>query len=202
MKKILLSLCLITLSFSASALSKEAQQLKDKLAVSEIISATFLQRVTSAEGKLLNESTGEVRISRPGKFHWQINMPEEELIVSNGKTIWYYSPFIEQVTLINFSDAINGTPFALLAGTSDQQWTDYVVTKKENIFSVINSRQDQATQFIFQFDSNSHIKKFVVIEEQGQRSEFILTHHAPVDDIDESLFEFNIPAGVEVDDQR
>lgn len=202
MKKILLSLCLIAFTFSAHALSKEAQQLKTKLAAFEHINADFVQRITSSEGKLLNQSTGEVTISRPGKFHWQVKTPEEDLIVSDGKTIWYYSPFIEQVTLINFNDAVNGTPFALLAGASKTQWENYIVTKQAGLFTVTNPTQVQATIFVFEFNETGNIAKFVVIEEQGQRSEFVLTHKRISKPIEQSIYDFKIPAGVEVDDQR
>jgi len=202
MQKFLVLFCLFTLSFSVNALSADAQQLKDNLALFEQINATFIQRVSSAEGKLLNESTGEMTISRPGKFYWQVITPEEDLIVSNGKTIWYYSPFIEQVTVIDFDDAITGTPFALLAGATPKQWADYVVTKKGNLFSVTNQTQVQASTFIFEFDKNNNINKFVVIEQQGQRSEFLLTHKPIINTINNALFEFKIPTGVEVDDQR
>ncbi|WP_022941868.1 outer membrane lipoprotein chaperone LolA [Psychromonas hadalis] len=202
MKKILLSLLILSFSFSVQALSSGAQALKDKLAVFEYINATFVQRVTSSEGKLLNESTGELTISRPGKFHWQVLTPEEELIVSDGKTIWYYTPFIEQVTLINFSDAINGTPFTLLAGATNEQWQDYVVEQKGDHFIVTNPQQQQATTFTFEFDKNNKVRKFVVIEELGQQSEFILTYKKNSKAVNPSLFNFEIPNGVEVDDQR
>lgn len=205
MKKMLLlplSLCLLVFSFSAHAISKEATQLKDKLSVFNQVHASFVQRVLSNEGKLLNESTGEMTISRPGKFHWQVVTPEEELIVSDGNTIWYYSPFIEQVTLINFADAINDTPFALIAGANDDQWSNYVVKKQGDEFTVTNPTQVQSTTFVFNFDQKNNINKFVVIEEQGQRSEFELTHKALPSEHNESIFDFQIPAGVEVDDQR
>jgi len=206
MKKIIISLSLVvslfSVSFVANALTVDAQLLKDKLATFEHINATFVQSVTSSEGKLLNESSGEVTISRPGKFHWLVKTPEEELIVSNGKTIWYYSPFIEQVTLINFSDAVNGTPFALLAGASKTQWENYIVKKQGGLFTVTNPKQVQATTFLFEFDKTGNIGKFVVIEEQGQRSEFQLTHKSMTQPIVDLLYDFKIPAGVEVDDQR
>tara|TARA_R110001583_G_scaffold112917_6_gene263147 strand:- start:31984 stop:32616 length:633 start_codon:yes stop_codon:yes gene_type:complete len=191
-----------SLSFSASALSSDAQQLKDKFALFEQINATFVQRITSAEGKLLNESRGEMSISRPGKFHWHILTPEEDLIVSNGETIWYYSPFIEQVTLINFTDAVNGTPFALLAGASDAQWADYVVSKKDNQFSVTNSAQTPTSTFVFEFDNNNKVSKFSVLEELGQRSDFLLDYKNSETHIDDAIFEFKVLEGVEVDDQR
>jgi len=202
MKKFLVSLCLLSCSFFANALSDDAQILKDKLATFENINADFVQRVTSPEGKLLNESTGEVTISRPGKFHWQVKTPEEELIVSNGTTIWYYSPFIEQVTLINFEDAVIDTPFALLSGASESQWEKYVVTQNSDSFTVTNPNQPEATTFIFEFDKTANIGKFVVIEKLGQRSEFVLTHKGDVVPVDSALYDFVIPAGVEVDDQR
>jgi outer membrane lipoprotein carrier protein len=192
----------VSLSFSAFALSADAQQLKDKFELFEQVNATFVQRITSGEGKLLNESRGEMSISRPGKFHWHILTPDEDLIVSNGETIWYYSPFIEQVTLINFVDAVDGTPFSLLAGATDTQWADYVVTKKENQFSVSNSAQTPANTFIFEFDNNNKVSKFAVLEEQGQRSEFVLDYKNNDKKIDASIFDFKLPEGVEVDDQR
>ena len=206
MKKALLllpvSLYLLLFSFSAQAISLEATQLKDKLAVFDQMHAQFVQRVLSSEGKLLNESSGEMTVSRPGKFHWQIETPEEELIVSDGKTIWYYSPFIEQVTLINFADAINDTPFALIAGADEKQWQNYIVKQQGNKFTVTNPTQVQPTTFMFEFDNKNNINKFVVVEEQGQRSEFTLTHQAMPKDFSETLFDFQIPANVEVDDQR
>ena len=202
MIKTLFSICLFVFTLSAHALSNEASTLKEKLSAFDQVNATFVQVVSSDEGKVLNESTGEMTILRPGKFHWQIETPEEELIVSDGETIWYYSPFIEQVTLINFADAINDTPFALIAGASDEQWQHYIVKQQGNQFTVTNSQEVQHTTFIFDFDNNNNISKFVVIEEQGQRSVFELTHKNNSSSVDESLFNFEIPAGVEVDDQR
>lgn len=202
MKQLFLSFIMLAVSFSAQALTKEAQHLKDKLAVFQQIDARFVQRVSSVEGKLLNESQGEVTILRPGKFHWDIQSPEEELIVSDGRTIWYYSPFIEQVTLINFADAVNNTPFALIAGASEAQWQHYQVTQQGAQFTVRNPTQAQQSTFVFDFDNNDNISKFVVIEAQGQRSEFVLTHKAQQKVVLDSFFDFQIPANVEVDDQR
>jgi len=202
MKKLLLSVCLLVLPLTSHALSEEARQLKEKLSAVEQLNANFTQRVSSAEGKLLNESSGEMSISRPGKFHWQINTPEEELIVSNGQTIWYYSPFIEQVTLINFADAIDDTPFALIAGANEQQWEDYNVTKTGEQYVVSDPSKAQSSTIIVEFDKDNHIHQFVVIEKLGLRSVFLLSHQPLTKTLSDAFFEFQIPAGVEVDDQR
>ncbi|MGB5443927.1 MAG: outer membrane lipoprotein chaperone LolA [Psychromonas sp.] len=205
MKKLsaLLFTLLITLSSMAVNAASDAQLLKEKLAKFTIINAEFSQRVTSPEGKILNDSVGTLAISRPGKFRWEVTSPEEELIISDGETMWMYSPFIEQVTLLNLSDAIQGTPFILLSGANDAQWANYEVTKNNNQFKVTDiSGSAQDRSFVFEFDIVGKVSKFVVIEEQGQRSEFTLRHKVPATAWKSSFFSFAIPNGVEIDDQR
>ncbi|WP_028862975.1 outer membrane lipoprotein chaperone LolA [Psychromonas aquimarina] len=203
MKKIIsLLFVLLTLPQTASA-SSDAQLLKEKLAKFSVVNALFSQKIISPEGKLLNESKGQLTISRPGKFRWQVQTPEEELIVSDGKTMWYYTPFVEQVSIINLSDAIEGTPFVLLSGANKQQWADYSVKKDKNQFTVKdNKQQEQETTFVFEFNDADNVSKFVVIEAQGQRSEFELTQKPLNKKLETGYFKFTIPDGVEIDDQR
>lgn len=201
MKKIVL----VVLLFLVNPLygATDANLLKEKLAKFEQINAQFSQLVSNAEGEILNESQGLLTISRPGKFRWQVTAPEEELIVSDGETMWLYSPFVEQVTLINLNDAIAGTPFILLSGASEQQWQKYQVSKDNNAFTIeAADPQMQNNRFVFEFNGAGNISRFVVIEEQGQRSEFKLTHKPLTQKITPDYFTFQIPAGVEVDDQR
>ena len=132
---VIFTLLIGLLSVTVNA-ATDAQLLKQKLAKFSIINAEFSQRVSSPEGKILNESSGTLAISRPGKFRWEVTSPEQELIVSDGKTMWMYSPFIEQVTLLNLSGAIAGTPFLLLSGANESQWANYQVTKSNKQFKV------------------------------------------------------------------
>jgi len=181
----------------------DAQLLKQKLAKSRIINAQFSQRVSNSEGKILNESSGTLAISRPGKFRWEVILPEQELIVSDGQTMWMYSPFIEQVTLFNLEGAIAGTPFILLSGANESQWANYQVTKNNKQFKVTDiSGSMQDKEFIFEFNNADNVSKFVVIEAQGQRSEFSLRHKKLSDTWNDEFFKFSIPEGIEIDDQR
>ena len=201
-KSIILWCSLFIISWSANA-TTDVELLKQKLAKFDVINAEFSQHVTSAEGKILNDSWGHLAVSRPGKFRWEVVTPEEELIVSDGQTMWLYSPFIEQVTLINLTDAIEGTPFILLSGANEAQWSNYQVNKAGNQFTVSDKMdQSQDSTFIFEFNNKGNVSKFVVLEKLGQRSEFTLSHRAAKSSLDENYFTFEIPDGVEVDDQR
>jgi len=205
MKKIILAafLLIMTPLYAVSATQSDADLLKEKLAQFKQINAQFSQVVTNAEGKVLNKSEGTLSISRPGKFRWEVLTPEQDLIISDGVTMWMYSPFIEQVTLVNLSDAIAGTPFVLLSGATQAQWDKYTV-KKQNEQFMIKTKDLSAPQnsFIFEFDKTGNISRFEVIEAQGQRSDFALTYSQKSKNIPADYFTFSIPEGVEVDDQR
>lgn len=205
MKKMLVVISILLSSVLSSAVSAatDTELLKEKLAKFSVINAEFSQRVSSPEGKILDDSRGTLAILRPGKFRWEVITPEEELIVSDGQTMWIYSPFIEQVTLLNLSDAIQGTPFILLSGANEAQWANYQVNKINDQFEVKNiSGSVQQRSFIFEFNKLGQVSKFVVIEELGQRSEFKLAHKAIAKPWAEGFFNFNIPVGIEIDDQR
>ncbi|MFT7054278.1 MAG: outer membrane lipoprotein carrier protein [Psychromonas sp.] len=205
MKKmvVIISMLLSSVLSSAVSAATDAELLKEKLAKFSVINAEFSQQVSSPEGKILDDSRGRLAISRPGKFRWEVITPEEELIVSDGQTMWMYSPFIEQVTLLNLSDAIQGTPFILLSGANESQWANYQVTKINDQFKVKNiSGSVQKRSFIFEFNKLGQVSKFVAIEELGQRSEFKLAHKTLAKPWSQGFFDFNIPVGVEIDDQR
>ncbi|MFT6925558.1 MAG: outer membrane lipoprotein carrier protein [Psychromonas sp.] len=205
MKKMVVIISILLSSFLSSAVSAatDSQLLKEKLAKFSIVNADFSQRVSSPDGKILDDSKGRLAISRPGKFRWEAVTPEEELIVSDGQTMWMYSPFIEQVTLLNLSDAIQGTPFILLSGANESQWANYQVKKVNDQFMVKNITDTaQQRSFIFEFNKTGQVSKFIVIEALGQRSEFTLTHKVLDKPWPAGYFHFETPAGVEIDDQR
>ena len=205
MKKVLLIICLFVFApqFLFAATQTDADLLKQKLAKFKQINADFSQVVSNVEGDVLNKSSGHLTILRPGKFRWQVSSPDEQLMISDSKTMWLYNPFIEQVTLMNLSDAIEGTPFVLLSGGAEQQWGKYIVTRHERQFTIKSSDPKvNHNTFIFEFNKADNISRFVVIEAQGQRSEFTLTYKAQLKNIPAGYFSFKVPEGVEIDDQR
>ena len=117
--------------------------------------------------------------------------------------MWLYSPFIEQVTIMNFSDAIAGTPFALLSGADSSEWMNFEVKKEGNKFIVKNNTNELNTNiFTFIFDSTDNVSEFIVQEAQGQKSIFKLTNKDQTSKLADDFFEFQIPEGIEIDDQR
>ncbi len=41
---------------------------------------------------------GDLWVKRPNLFNWHMTQPDESVLVSDGKTLWFYNPFVEQAT--------------------------------------------------------------------------------------------------------
>lgn len=56
------------------------------------LTAEFNEVNTSFLTKKTKKSTGHIDFKRPGKIYWQTLQPMQNLLVSDGKTFWYYTP--------------------------------------------------------------------------------------------------------------
>ncbi len=116
MKKLVMSMLVAAPMLVASCAwaATPQQALSSRLDKVNAFSANFTQKVTSPDGEVLVNGTGDLSIKRPNLFRWKTATPDESLLVSDGKTVWYYSPFVEQVTAMWLMDATEQTPFVLL----------------------------------------------------------------------------------------
>jgi chaperone LolA len=81
--------------------------------------ASFVQRVYDSTGALVQESSGDLRFSRPGKFKWHYVEPYEQLLVGDGDFLWVYDLDLMQVTRVSLDQALGSSPAALLYGSED-----------------------------------------------------------------------------------
>lgn len=81
--------------------------------------ATFSQTVVDSEGAMVQESSGVVEFSRPGKFRWHYLKPFEQLVIGDGSNLWVYDKDLAQVTTRKLGRALGSSPAALLAGSDD-----------------------------------------------------------------------------------
>lgn len=179
------------------------QILKAKLEKFNGFSANFSQDVIDAEGNTLQSATGKLIVKRPNLIYWQTTEPDETLVVSDGNTLWFYNPFVEQVSAFNVINAVLNTPILLLSDTSEQTWADYHVSQQSadeyQIRSLNQEAQVTSLNLVFADDK---LAKFTIVDATGQLSHFnlskIVTTPVPSDD----LFKFTLPANVDFDDQR
>ncbi|MDD1781241.1 outer membrane lipoprotein chaperone LolA [Enterovibrio sp. ZSDZ35] len=197
MKKMLLSLLLVAPAVFASP----QQELNTRLAKLNSFTAEFDQVVTSPEGDVISEGEGTLAMKRPNLFNWETVTPDENILISDGKTLWYYSPFIEQVTAMWLDDATSQTPFVLLTRNDPKDWNNYDVEQNGNTFTLSPKQASNLGEFVVSVEPNGRITQFSVVEQDGQTSKFALENVKNVSP-SSSLFSFTVPKGVELDDQR
>jgi outer membrane lipoprotein carrier protein len=81
--------------------------------------ARFAQMVLDKNLKQLQQATGTMQFARPGKFRWEYDKPQEQVIVGDGKQVWLYDKDLNQVTVRRFDRALGSSPAALLAGSNE-----------------------------------------------------------------------------------
>ena len=197
------SLVVTLLLLSSSAMADDAADLNAKLASVKLFSAHFEQTVFDIEGKKLQQSSGDMLVSRPDRFRWDTKQPDENLIVSDGSDVWLFDPFVEQVSVMRLSTAVENTPFLLITSSDPKLWSHYEILKEGDSFTVTSRQKNQRIESLrIVFDGKSQITRFEVNEAQGQRSEFQLTQFNQNPAIQADTFSFKVPDGVTIDDQR
>ncbi len=80
------------------------------------LKAEFVQ---SSFNKSLNQTIpaqGVVSLKRGGKLRWEYSEPTKQEIVSDGKTLWVYTPSLNQVNTGPAPEALSGPAGSFLAG--------------------------------------------------------------------------------------
>ncbi|WP_038889532.1 outer membrane lipoprotein chaperone LolA [Vibrio campbellii] len=200
--KLFFALVLSFSLFSTAHAASPKDELNKRLSMNDGFSADFSQQVISPEGETVMEGEGTVEIARPSLFRWSTTFPDENLLVSDGKTLWYYSPFIEQVSIYWQEQATEQTPFVLLTRNRASDWDNYKISQKGDQFTLIPTAADSTQgQFQINIDAKGVVKGFNVVEQDGQKGLFTF-NNVKLGKPKADRFTFTIPNGVEVDDQR
>jgi outer membrane lipoprotein carrier protein len=81
-------------------------------------SADFTQTIDDGHGNVLRSAAGRLYLQRPGKFRWDYAEPSEQLILADGKQIWFYDKDLAQANVRDMDTSLASTPASLLSGGS------------------------------------------------------------------------------------
>ncbi|CAX59023.1 outer membrane lipoprotein chaperone LolA [Erwinia billingiae] len=202
MKKLLISCCLLTAFASASVLADASSDLQQRLDKVKSFHASFTQKVTDGSGQSVQDGEGELWVKRPNLFNWHMTAPDESVLISDGKTLWFYNPFVEQVSATWLKDATSNTPFMLIARNQGSDWKQYNIKQQGDNFDLTPKSTDgNLKQFTINVSTNGTINQFSAVEQDGQRSSYALKSQQN-GAVEASKFQFTPPKGVTLDDQR
>lgn len=190
------------LSTSAIAADDARKRLDTFFTGVSSLKGSFTQQVFSKKGKVIQQSTGDISMLRPGKFRWVYKTPDPQTIVGNGKNIWVYDEDLEQVTIKPMSQALSSAPIALLTRMQkpDVQFQVAEISHKAaglDWFKLTPHRKSKDFKFFeIGLDKNG-LRQMIMHDQLGQKTVLQLNARMNVP-ISGSTFFFKIPAGVDV----
>jgi len=174
------------------------------LAQLKTLRAAFEQSVTDGRGDTVQRSTGKFVILRPGRFRWEVTQDgttSAQLMVADGKNLWFYDRDLEQVS-VKPATVLTATPASLLSGGGDVRalFTVSLAGKRDGLdwVRVVPRTGDadfREAQLAF---TRGELKRMVLKDKLGQtvRLEFVTSaRNVPVPDTE---VQFSPPAGADL----
>lgn len=165
--------------------------------------ADFKQQVFDMSGELLQDAGGKIHLQQPQKLHWELLPPNEGILIADGETLWHIDPFVEQVVALNQLKAVNNHPIMLIAQPKSTMWADYQVVQNDERF-IVSPKQGAGNiqQLIITFNQRMQLAAIELLDQQEQRNVLTFSNIQLNPDIRADLFQFNLPEGFDLDDQR
>jgi len=211
MKKLIVSGLIGFLLFGSSAYSKEVvsadkkdeaqNELRSLLNKYGNFSASFVQEVKDSEEQVLHTAKGQLLFKQPGQFLWQVNEPEPETLVSNGATLWWHNPFVEQVSIFDAKDAVATTPFALLVSQDDNVWDSFDIGKVDSGY-IVRSQDENSQVLALIVKFRNDVLQSIAVRSRSERISHYSLNEQSFKLPSSVSFNFDVPVGTEIDDQR
>jgi len=127
MRRLLITAAVSALLFAAApppaaaiSASEVARGVESKYSSLKDLSADFRQEsriVTLGRSRIKG---GTIRFEKPGRMRWDYHGPDPQMLVSDGRTLWFYRPGQKQVVIQDISAAFtNQTPLLFLFGAGN-----------------------------------------------------------------------------------
>ncbi len=165
-------------------------------------SADFTQDIGDSSGKVLRSAAGKLYLQRPGKFRWDYSEPSEQLVLADGKQIWFYDKDLAQANVRDMDSTLAATPASLLSngGSVSSQFDITTLPPSGGLewFQLIPKRADTDFQLVrIGFDKGELASMFLA-DKLGQVTRLTFTHASRNAKFRPDLFTFTPPPGVDV----
>jgi outer membrane lipoprotein carrier protein len=212
---------------AASASANVSTPLDKYLSDMKTLRTTFLQTLADGQGREIDRSTGTLIVARPGKFSWDIhpqaanadtsgaagagatgtnvagtNKGDGQLMVSDGRNLWFFDRDLEQVTVKPVDAALSATPAMLLSGTVDvrRNFTLSLAGQRDGLDWVLVEPHGADADFkdaLFGF-ANGDLKRMILEDKLGQTATIMFDHIERNTPVTAQETSFTPPKGADV----
>ncbi|MFT4765549.1 MAG: outer membrane lipoprotein carrier protein [Oleispira sp.] len=214
-----------SLSFSALTIASDAvevfsqpvantthavENLQHQLGLINSFSANFVQLTQDGLGNTLQRVEGFMQVAKPGKLRWQTEGIYEQLVISDGKSLWIYDADLEQVSIKDMDNRLSETPALLLGGDVSAIGDDFIITQIPSDNSIRFILQPKDTTQLFdsleldfnKLDQQQSLTQMIIRDASGQVTDISFNNVTNNPKLKSKVFSFDIPAGIDVIDGR
>lgn len=201
--KTIIGIIVAIVMLDCHAQSYPLQELQKLLSSISTMQAEFKQTVMSDKNNVLHVYHGLMAFKKPNLFRWQVDQPEESLIVTDGHKLWNYDVNLEQVTVEKFNANHEITPLSFVLDDPSKLSTNFNVERLPKSCYKLTPKQEN-NSFVnvavcFKSDKISSVK---VVDHFGQTTIFDFFKIKNNDQLQNVKFSFTPPAGVDVIGER
>jgi outer membrane lipoprotein carrier protein len=195
---------------AAASLEEVVERVQTACAQTQDLSARFQQTATNRTLNSVQEASGVFLAKRPGRMRWEYQKPDARLFVTDGKTLWAYSPSEKQVVVQDLADAMTSRlPLAFLAGNcvlatdfdiGSVEHAGTRVTPGTRILDLKPKRPEAgiARMLLEVSTKNYTVEKTTLFDAYGNTTAIALSHLKLNGGLDDQQFRFAPPPGVVV----
>jgi outer membrane lipoprotein carrier protein len=168
--------------------------------------ARFFQVSTITAMDITDTASGRIFVKRPGMMRWEYQKPEPQTIITDGVTLWIYRPEDQQVMIGKAPDFFrNGKGAGFLSDIRLLRNKFYITLSNElqndsyllKLFP-IEKTFDVSLIHLLISTKTFDIVRIVTYNTYDDKTSFDLNNIQFHQNLDDALFTFKIPAGVEI----
>lgn len=186
------------------------EHLQQQLKRINSFSADFIQLTQDGTGATLQKVEGFMQVAKPGKLRWQTKGIYEQLVVSDGQSLWIYDADLEQVSIKNMDNRLSETPALLLGGDVSAIDDDFIITQapdENSIYFILQPKDSSQLFDTLELMFNKHgldqpLTQMIIRDASGQITDISFENVSNNPELKPSIFTFDVPEGIDVIDGR
>lgn len=186
------------------------KNLQQQLGKISSFSGRFIQLTQDGLGNTLQKVEGFMQLEKPGKLRWQTEGIYEQLVISDGKSLWIYDADLEQVSIKDMGGRLSETPALLLSGDVSAIDDDFIVSQPVSDSALIFILQPKDSTQLFDtlelrfnaLDQQQPLTQMVIRDASGQVTDISFSDVIENPVLKKDIFTFVIPKGIDVIDGR
>ena len=182
----------------------EARRVEEALNGVRGLIASFTQTVESPGLPRPQIEKGTLYLLRPGRMRFQYDVPKGKLAIADGRKTYLYLPEERQVLVAPLDPRSPGSGVSILlqridlVATFTVGWGPGPERGPRPLMLSPRSPQPEYEYLLLTTGPDRLVKSLTIVEPLGSRVTYRLERARQVDSLPDELFEFNPPAGIEV----